>query len=103
MPLKVGLWLSAAAARQLCERSACVRFVDFLHQHQLLAYTLNGFPYGNFHQLVVKQAVYEPSWLTPDRLEYTLALVNLLDQMLPPREYGSISTLPIAWGSAGTY
>ena len=97
-PLKVGLWLSAHTATQLGEQGACGRFVDFLHRHQLCPYTLNGFPYGDFHQPVVKHAVYQPDWRSQDRLEYTLALVDLLDQMLPHGEYGSISTLPIAWG-----
>ncbi len=98
MPLRIGLWLSARTATQLRDPDACRRFADFLQQRRLLPYTLNGFPYGDFHGEVVKHAVYEPNWLHQDRLEYTLTLVEILDQVLQPSTYGSISTLPIAWG-----
>jgi hypothetical protein len=63
-----------------------------------LPFTLNGFPYGDFHQPVVKHAVYEPTWWQEERRIYTQQLATILDQLLPPGEEGSISTLPIAWG-----
>ena len=67
--------------------------------HGLAAYTLNGFPWGDFHEPIVKHAVYEPNWTDPRRLHYTLGLVDFLDTLLPAGAYGSISTLPIAWGT----
>ena len=66
----------------------------------LRAYTFNGFPYGDFHQPVVKHAVYEPDWTTPRRLSYTLDLARVLAALLVDKdaaEEGSISTLPIGW------
>src|SRR5690606_33163965 len=73
-------------------------FAAWLGENGLLPFTLNGFPYGDFHQPVVKHAVYEPTWWQDERREYTQQLVDILDQLLPPGEEGSISTLPIAWG-----
>ncbi|MFI4875137.1 MAG: metabolite traffic protein EboE [Blastopirellula sp. JB062] len=97
-PMGVGLWLSATTAQQLRDEARLARFREFLQENQLTPYTLNGFPYGNFHQAVVKHAVYEPTWCDPLRLQYTLDLATILDQLLPPGEEGSISTLPLAWG-----
>ena len=42
-----------------------------------MPYTLNGFPYGDFHQEVVKHRVYEPTWWQPERLHYTMQLVEI--------------------------
>jgi hypothetical protein len=60
---------------------------------------LYGFPYGNFHQAVVKHRVYEPTWWQPERLHYTMQLAEIMDALVPPGMEGSISTLPIAWGT----
>ncbi|EAQ82378.1 metabolite traffic protein EboE [Blastopirellula marina] len=98
-PMGVGLWLSAVTAKELRDEDRLARFRGFLNDNKLMPYTLNGFPYGNFHQAVVKHAVYEPTWMDPLRLQYTLDLANVLNQLLPPGEEGSISTLPIAWGN----
>jgi hypothetical protein len=65
----------------------------------LVAYTINGFPQDDFHQKVVKHRVYRPAWWEPARLEYTRDLVRILDRLLPSGVSGSISTLPIGWGS----
>ena len=62
-----------------------------------MPFTLNGFPYGDFHQAVVKHAVYHPTWADPKRTEYTLQLIEVLDRLLPEGMPGSISTLPLAW------
>lgn len=96
-PMGVGLWLSARASRDLANSPAFGEFADWLHSHGLIPFTLNGFPYGDFHQPVVKHRVYEPNWWQPERLQYTLELVNLQHHLLPPNMTGSISTLPIAW------
>lgn len=98
-PMGVGLWLSAVTAKELRDPDRLARFSGFLNDNQLMPYTLNGFPYGNFHQAIVKHAVYEPTWMDPLRLQYTLDLANILDQLLPPGVEGSISTLPLAWGN----
>lgn len=98
-PMGVGLWLSAQAASDLVERTAVAEFRDWLECVGLLPYTLNGFPYSNFHQEVVKHRVYEPTWADKARLDYTNLLVNILHELLPPGAEGSISTLPLEWGN----
>ncbi|MGY8770140.1 MAG: metabolite traffic protein EboE [Pirellulales bacterium] len=98
-PIGVGLWLSAEAARSLrSTENGVAQFRSWLSENQLMPYTLNGFPYGDFHQKVVKLEVYKPTWMDRQRLDYTLDLVAILDGLLPPGDEGSISTVPITWG-----
>jgi hypothetical protein len=98
-PMGVGLWLAASAARDLRDTARRTDFADWICQRGLVPFTLNGFPYGDFHETVVKHRVYQPTWWEPARIEYTLDLIAILDSLLPPGKEGSISTLPIAWGS----
>lgn len=97
-PLGVGLWLAAPAARELAADPAAVAsFRDWLAERGLRVFTLNGFPYGDFHEAVVKRKVYRPDWRDDARVRYTLDLVAVLAGLLAPGEDGSISTLPVAW------
>jgi len=97
-PMGIGLWLSAKAARSLQVDDETEKLARWLESAALIPFTLNGFPYGDFHQTVVKHRVYHPTWYENDRLEYTLNLIDILDQILPSGLEGSISTLPIGWG-----
>lgn len=97
----VGLWLSNSAAETLEDPPAAEGFRVWLAAHGLRPFTLNGFPYGDFHQPVVKHRVYEPSWLDRRRVEFTQRLATLLARLLPTGQGGSISTLPICWGTPG--
>src|SRR5262245_13729652 len=60
-PMGIGLWLSAASARELVQTKQVEAFAGWLGEQGLLPYTFNGFPYGDFHQQVVKHRVYEPT------------------------------------------
>ena len=99
-PLGLGLWFPAEIATKLTHSSQLDRLRSTIEDNELVVTTLNGFPYGNFHQETVKHAVYSPDWTTPARLEYTLQLVEILHQLLPNDREGSISTLPLGWPSA---
>jgi hypothetical protein len=55
---------------------------------------VNGFPYGAFHETRVKERVYLPDWLDPERVRYTQALARVLGELLPLGVSGSISTVP---------
>jgi len=92
----IGLRCSDLAARQLLEKSL-THFQQWLTQHNLYVFTLNGFPYGGFHHQVVKDKVYAPDWSTQERLEYTLRLVKILAALLPEGMDGGISTLPLSY------
>ena len=95
--LGLGLWLPHQAAREL-QRSGTSDFAEFLRKLNLRAFTINGFPYDNFHDTVVKHRVYQPTWWQPERLDYTKCLAEVLVGLLPDDErVGSISTLPMGW------
>lgn len=98
-PMGVGLWLAADAAAQLLSSGGVDDFAAWLADVGLVPFTFNGFPYGDFHQAEVKHRVYHPTWFEPQRLHYTLQLIEIIDKLLPPGRTGSISTLPIAWST----
>ncbi|SFB58717.1 Xylose isomerase-like TIM barrel [Amycolatopsis marina] len=97
--LGIGLWLAAEVASGLAEdRSARLRLAEELRTRGLVVQTMNAFPYQGFHDDVVKHKVYVPQWTDVRRLRYTLDCITVLADLLPEdAEYGSISTLPLAW------
>ncbi len=95
--LPVGLWLAQDAAEALSNPNQAIEFGQWLRANNFRPYTFNGFPQRNFHQPVVKHAVYSPTWLEDSRLRYTCQLVDLLSTLLPPASTGTISTLPLGW------
>ena len=97
-PMGIGLWLSASAASRLREDEQFDEFRNWLSESGLVPYTMNGFPFGDFHQEIVKHDVYQPTWAEPARQAYTADLINLLDRLLPTGQEATISTLPICWG-----
>ena len=100
-PLPVGLWFAADVVDELGQAGAIEAFGQWLAERKLRPYTLNGFPFGNFHQPVVKHTVYEPDWTTDARLDYTSRLAELLAKLIGEGDQGSISTLPIGWPAGG--
>ena len=98
-PLCVGLWFSEVSAAQALQPESLASLKNQLEMFQLVPFTLNGFPQGDFHSRVVKHRVYQPTWWQRERLDYTLNLIRLLDQLLPYGQVGSISTLPISWSN----
>lgn len=94
-PFGLGLRLSHAASLDLERDPAALRaFQAFLEAHSLYVFTVNGFPYGRFHDGPVKDSVYSPDWRDPARRDYTLRLAHLLARLLDPGVPGSISTVP---------
>ncbi|RKT19405.1 xylose isomerase-like TIM barrel protein [Streptomyces sp. 1114.5] len=97
--LGLGLWLAADAAAELAADPALLRRLRTeLDARELAVLALNAFPYGGFHQRVVKHAVYRPDWTEPDRARYTADCATVLAGLLPDdADGGSISTLPLGW------
>src|SRR6267154_1000220 len=93
-PYGIGLRLSNQAAQELSDRAKLVEFQRWLGQNRCYVFTINGFPFGQFHGTRVKEQVYAPDWTTPARLTYTNLLIDLLAQLVPPNVEGSVSTLP---------
>ncbi|MEM9161543.1 MAG: metabolite traffic protein EboE [Cyanobacteria bacterium P01_F01_bin.4] len=96
-PFGVGLRLSDLAARELLAQDHLEAFKHWLAQEDLYVFTLNGFPYGGFHQQIVKDQVYAPDWSKSERLDYTLRLVKILSALLPNGMEGGISTVPLSY------
>ncbi len=93
-PFGIGLRLSAAAAQVLSQPRARREFSAWLDREDAYVFTVNGFPYGPFHGVPVKQGVYRPDWSDPERLRYTEQLVDILAALVPEGVTGSISTVP---------
>jgi hypothetical protein len=93
-PYAIGLRLSNRAAQDLSAPSALLEFRRWLDQNRCYIFTINGFPFGQFHGTRVKEQVYEPDWTTPERLAYTNRLFDLLAQLVPSGVEASVSTLP---------
>jgi hypothetical protein len=90
----IGLRLGADAARELADAGRLLEFQRWLEINNSYVFTINGFPYGQFHGTRVKEQVYRPDWSNPERLEYTNLLFDLLSELLPAGVDGSVSTLP---------
>src|SRR5436305_5440769 len=80
-PLGVGLRLSAIAAQALGEPAALDELRLLLSHHDLYVFTINAFPYGPFHGTRVKEDVYQPDWLTAERLTYTDQSAGILARL----------------------
>lgn len=94
-PFPVGLRLSALAASELLEDRSRIRSLrSWMEEENMLAYTINGFPYGKFHGGRVKENVFAPDWSTPERVAYTHQLFQILTELLPEGSEGSASTVP---------
>ncbi len=73
------------------------RFRAWCQNNDCYVATINGFPYGTFHHVPVKEKVYQPDWRHPERLHYTQKLIRLLAFWLPDNMRGSISTVPVGF------
>lgn len=90
----IGLRLSDVAARELSEPRTLAEFQQWLTDENCYVFTINGFPYGNFHGSRVKEQVYRPDWTSEERVRYTNRLVDLIAALVPDGVEGSVSTLP---------
>jgi sugar phosphate isomerase/epimerase len=93
-PYAIGLRLSDQASRSLSDPKEMARFRAWLDQNNCYVFTINGFPFGQFHGTRVKEQVYAPDWTNDLRLDYTTRLFDILVQLLPPGVEGSVSSLP---------
>ncbi|MFK8080621.1 MAG: metabolite traffic protein EboE [Granulosicoccus sp.] len=90
----LGLRASMASISALRKPELLAEFKQWLKEQDIYVFTVNGFPYGAFHGTQVKADVYRPDWSTQYRLDYTCAIIDVLAQLGPPDDFGSISTVP---------
>ena len=93
-PFGLGMRLGKLAADELIQPEKIEEFRAFLADNNLYVFTINGFPYGEFHDACVKENVYAPDWRTDERRDYTIRLADILAGLLPEGVSGSISTVP---------
>jgi hypothetical protein len=98
-PFGIGLRLSNEASLELIDRERMAKFRRWLDANNCYVFTINGFPYGNFHGARVKDQVYAPDWQSSERLDYTKRLFAILAELLPEEMEGSVSTLPCSFKS----
>lgn len=97
-PFGIGLRLSRFASDTLVANpKELQRFKQWLEEHQLYVMTINGFPYGEFHNQCVKDRAYSPDWNTQERLDYSLNLVHILDGLTPDGQESGFSTSPLSY------
>jgi len=105
-PIAAGLWLASPVIKELVQptenalpalTSRVEELIAALRGFSLACYTLNTFPYGNFHSERVKDQVYLPNWTTPERRDYTIASARVLAAILPEGCDGSLSTVPLGF------
>ncbi len=96
-PFGLGLRLSGQESVELLQGTRLQQFRSFLDEQGLYVFTLNGFPYGPFHQQPVKAEVHAPDWRDEERVQYTLRLIEILAALLPDDGEGGISTNPLSY------
>ncbi len=92
----LGLRIAQQASVEL-DAAKIAQFRAWCEQHDCYLLTINGFPYGTFHDQPVKAAVYEPDWRTQERVVYTKRLADLAVALTTRAPQISISTVPIAY------
>jgi hypothetical protein len=97
----IGLWFSHQSVVEASQAKNRKRLRDWLERNSFVPFTANAFPQIDFHQPVVKHAVYEPDWTAPERLAYTRAVFALLHELNAAGLELSVSTLPLGWPRGG--
>lgn len=93
----LGLRLSDAASKTLQQPEFLQEFKQWLKDNNVYVFTMNGFPFGNFHNTAVKDQVHAPDWLSDNRVAYTIRLAEILSKILPENMEGGISTSPLSY------
>ena len=96
-PFGIGLRLANSASLELRKQENLELFRSWLAENDCYVFTMNGFPYGGFHNTVVKDQVHAPDWLSADRVAYTIRLAQILTSLLPEGVDGGISTSPLSY------
>ncbi len=95
-PFPLGLRIAGQAATEV-DAQAVAEFQQWCREHNAYLLTINGFPYGAFHNERVKENVYLPDWRDQERVRYTCQLGDIAVQLQPDARQLSISTVPVAF------
>lgn len=92
----LGLRIAGQAAAEV-DDAAVAEFQSWCREHNGYLLTINGFPFGAFHDQRVKEKVYLPDWREPERVAYTQQLGDIAVRLQPDARSISISTVPVAF------
>lgn len=114
-PFGVGMYVPARLALALAAPTGANELDRLAREIESLAldpFTWNAFPYGGFGDAGLKSRVFAPSWSTPERLEFTVAVAHVATALvrrlrgsatgeagLGAREHVSISTHTGGWAA----
>ncbi|MEA5457402.1 metabolite traffic protein EboE [Arcicella sp. LKC2W] len=97
-PMGIGLRLANLASIDLFDPRNLQILQSWLKENDCYIFTMNGFPYGGFHDVVVKDQVHAPDWTSDERVAYTIRMFHLLSKLLPNHlTEGGISTSPLSY------
>ena len=96
---QLGLWISAKAAETANQKNDFNEFREILKTNEFKIHSINAFPFGHFHQDIVKKDVYQPTWNQESRLNYLKNLLLILKESQSCAQEVSISTLPLGFHS----
>ena len=96
-PFGLGLRVANEASIALSQPENLAEFKKWLHAENIYVFVINGFPFGGFHNTVVKDQVHAPDWTTTDRKDYTIRLFRILSELLPADMDGGVSTPPLSY------
>src|SRR5687768_7259824 len=68
-PFGIGLRLANSASLDLSKGENLRAFQQWLQDEGCYVSVMNGFPYGGFHNTIVKDEVHAPDWTTPERVD----------------------------------
>jgi sugar phosphate isomerase/epimerase len=95
-PFGIGLRVANKASIDLTKNPE--PFKQWLRDNDCYIFTMNGFPYGEFHDTAVKDQVHSPDWTTNERRDYTIRLFRLLADLIPnDLKTAGISTSPLSY------
>ena len=96
-PFGLGLRLGKQAVDDIRHPGKLDDLKSLLERENLYVFTVNAFPYGDFHASPVKENVYRPDWTESARVDYTLDVARILAGLLPDGVEGSVSTVPVSY------
>jgi sugar phosphate isomerase/epimerase len=100
VPFALGFWADAVFVEQMADTKNFEIVKKLLEDNNFYVFTINAFPYGQFHSTRVKEKVYQPDWTTEKRTTFTCNAADFLAKLLPENTPGSISTLPGGYKSS---
>ena len=98
----LGGWWPMSLANELSENStAFEQLRSAMAEIDVPLWTLNVFPFGDFHDEVVKTGVYKPDWGEEERLLYTRRCAEVGASLLSAGDVLPMSTLPLGYRGPG--